>query len=116
MGPWVWTGLLLRGGCRRASRRGRPGLTRVHVFEPPVPILDACGHHIEERLLDRFGDRSAASVADRDLVDAFDWRDLGGGPDEERLVRDVEQFARQHLLAHLEPEVVSERDDGSSRD
>ena len=56
-------------------------------------------------LLERLGDRAAAAVADRDLVDRPDRRDLDGRADEEHLVGDVEQLARQHLLAHLEAEV-----------
>ena len=40
------------------------------------------------------------AVADRDLVDRSDRRDLHGGAREERLVGDVEQLARQHLFAH----------------
>ena len=92
---------LARVDERRASRAGP-------ATSPLMTSKNACWM--------RFGDRAAAAVADRDLVDRPDRRDLDGGADEERLVGDVEHLARQHLLAHREAEVARERDDRVARD
>ena len=56
----------------------------------------------EEALLQRRGDRPAPAVADRDLVDRSDRRDLDRRAAEERFVGQIEELARQRLLAHLE--------------
>ena len=51
----------------------------------------------EETLLQRLGDRPARAVADRDLVDRADRRDLDRRAAEEHLVGQVEELARQRL-------------------
>src|SRR6185436_7104147 len=80
-----------RAGSAAGGRFGsRPNrlvrLAVVNELQPSVLVGSLAVDDVEERLLDGLGDRPAAAVADRDLVDGLDRRDLDGGAGEERLV------------------------------
>ena len=96
----------------------RPGRAPgVHVGQPavrdpaPTPLMMS-----KNARWMRLGDRPAPAVADGDLVDRPDRRDLDRRADEERLVGDVEHLARQQLFAHLETQIARDRDDRVARD
>ena len=96
-------------GDNRAAFLLQRRLVLVDIREPAVRVRHLAVDDVEERLLQRLGDRTAAAVANLDLVDAPDRRDLHRGADEKRLVGDVEHLARQHLFAHLQAQLVRER-------
>ena len=90
------------------------GFSRIDKLQPAISIRASSVDEIEERRLDRLGDRAAFAVADRDLVDGTDRRDFDGRSGEKRLIRDVEELSRQHLLADLDAQVLRHGDDGIS--
>src|SRR5690606_15717443 len=98
--------LIVRSSPSRRSDRAQP--LRVAVV--------AATDHVEEQRLQLLGDRSAAAFADRAVVELADRRDLGGGSGEEGFVGAVHLVARDALLAHLDAEVASQRDDRIPRD
>src|ERR1700752_727773 len=61
--------------------------------KPVMAIRDTAFDDAEELLLDRLRDRPHRSVADLDLVDGTNRRDLGSRAAEEHLVSDIEHFA-----------------------
>src|SRR5206468_9808252 len=73
--------LLSALGRRGFDRLAEGRLVRVHPGEPPVGIGHLAVDHVEERPLNRLGDRTAVAVAHLNLVDRSDRRDLSRGPD-----------------------------------
>src|ERR1700735_809392 len=69
-----------------------------HRSQPAVAIVFFATHDGIELFLDRLRDRAGQSLADFDLVDGTDGRNLGGRAGEECFVGNVEHFARNHLL------------------
>ena len=103
----------LRG---RGFREVLGGVVRVHRAQPSILIGHPPVDDIEVGSLDRLGHRSTRTLSDHDLVHRPDGRHLDGGADEEQLVRDVEQLARNGLLDDREAEVASDRHDRVARD
>ena len=101
------------GTCYPRVVAGCPGVDRL---QPAVGVRRLALDDLEEPLLDRLGDRPAAAAADLDPVHRLDRRHLDGRADEEHLVGDVQHFARQRLLAHLEAEVARDRHHRVARD
>src|SRR5437879_4555999 len=87
--------LTCMGGFRRLPRRGRGP---VDERQPAVRVRYFAVDDVEERPLQRFGDRSAPARPDLNLVDRADRRHFGGCADEECLVRDAEQLAGRDAL------------------
>src|SRR5688500_12770595 len=79
-----------------------------YVGQPAVSVGRFAVDDIEEPALNCFGDRSAAAVAYRNLVNRPDRRQLDGRPNEEYLVGDVEHFARDVLLRHAIAEILGD--------
>src|SRR5229473_755879 len=104
--------------CMDSGRllRAKRGFLRVHVRQPAVRVGDASVDDVEERALQRFGDRTAAAGADLDLVDGAERRHLGGGADHEHLVGGVERLARNDRLGDGIAEIARERHHRISRD
>src|SRR4051794_13306195 len=72
-------------------------------------VLPLTPNRREEEPLKLLRHGARLPLPDRDLVDAPDRRDLGCGPRQEDLVRDVEHLTRQRLLANWDPRVSGER-------
>src|SRR5688572_834109 len=72
----------------------RPGSDRLwYVGQPAVRIRGLAVDRVEEPALNRFGNRPAAAVADRNLVHRTYGRQLDGRTDEKDLICDVKHFA-----------------------
>ena len=71
--------------CADAGAGRLQRLAGVHVRQPAVTVGRFAVDDVEERRLERLGDRSAPAVADGDLVNRPDGRDLDGGAGEERI-------------------------------
>src|SRR5688572_8372121 len=101
-----------RPGCSRPTSDGSSsaGLLGIDVLEPAMRIRRVTLDDVEEALLDGLGHRAPASRAHSDAVHRLDRRDLDGGADEEHLVRHIQHFSWQYLLANLEAEVAGDRD------
>src|ERR1700733_9309024 len=83
-----------------AARRGRR--------EPAVPVgLFAADDGIE-LFLDGLGNHAHSALAYFDFVDRSDGSNLCGGAGEERLVANVEHFARNHLLDERNAEILGD--------
>ena len=95
--PLVGAGRPQPAGSDRTAARDAQRLLRIDVGEPAVRVRHFAVDDVEERALQRLGDRPAAAAARSDLVDRTDRRHLGGRADEEHLVGDVERLARDAL-------------------
>src|SRR5262245_47367556 len=97
-----------------ASGSGRAGPSRLlrllYWCQPCAVLLVLSGHHVEERLLDRFRHRAGLAGADDAAVELADRRHLRRGAGEEALVGDVDVVARQALRPHLVAEAGGELD------
>ena len=83
-------------------------LLGVDPRQPTVRVGNHAVDHVEKGALQRFGNRAAAALADRDLVNRLDRRDLGGGSDKEDLVGKVEELARHVGFDHLEGQIAGQ--------
>src|SRR5690606_17486072 len=97
-----------------ADRRGG-FIGAIAPLEPTPLVRGLARKQSEERRLQRFRDRSAASAADRDAVDRTHGRDFRRRARQENLVSEIEQLARQRLLAHLVTVFAGEGHDGVAR-
>src|SRR5262245_36328018 len=97
---------------RLAKRR----FFRIDVSEPAVGVGHLAVDDVEERLLQRGGDRTAAADADLNLVDRADRRHLSSGADDEHFVGDIERLARNVRFGHAVAEIARESDDRITRD
>src|SRR5215472_17118676 len=61
----------------------------VDMREPSVPVGFFAGDKSKKLILDKLGDRSAASVSDLYAIDGANRRDLGGRAREKDFVRDI---------------------------
>ena len=96
---WLMGSLEL-AGLRQltAATRGADMSTGV---EPAPLVRRLAGEQAEERRLQRFGDRPALAVADRQAIHRADRRDLRRRAGQEDLVREVQQLARNRLSRAL---------------
>src|SRR5690242_8220491 len=88
-------------GCEISAARGDGGFDGRHClafarnrFEPTPAIFGASIEQAEEKFLHPVRDLAGLAATDRLAVDRADWRDLGGGAAHEKLVAEIEIFAR----------------------
>ena len=102
------------GGHRDARVRRRRALIAVDAYastqlQPPVRSVGLAGEQAEEQLLHAARHRAGAADADLAAVDRADRRDFRRRAAHEELVAQVEVFARDVALDHLDAVVARER-------
>src|SRR5512138_107723 len=96
---------------------GSSGSARgIAPLEPTPFIRGLPREQSEERRLQRFRDRATTAASDRDAIDRTHGCDFGRRAGQEDFVREIEQLARQRLLADFETVLAREGNDRVTRD